>query len=792
MKKITALLLTAAILIGMLAGCGNEPEIVETEPSEPSGQIEAVSGAEELSSTEESPEAVFDGTLYINEVMPDNRLLVLGHENDWIELYNPGENAALLDGFYLTDDLEKPRAMSLAGLQIPAEGFLVVTLDSNSGFQLSEVGETVYLMRDGSVASELTFPAPENGESFDIEGVCAYPTPGQPNSEAGYLAYLEEFALPELIISEVVSTNSSHYGQDWVYYDLVEVKNNSNQTIDLGKYYLADRWENTRRFYFPDVTLEPGDFYVVLCSGDESLGDNHAPFKLSAEGQTLYLAREGLFVDALTIPGDLKSDESFGRSGKIPVYLKEVTIGAENSDGYLTGIAAPAVSLAPGVYDEAVTVELRGEGTIYYTLDGARPTQRSSVYKGPITIDDVTTIRAMCVSNDRTSSISNYTYVVGKEHEMPVLVISMPKGNRSSLLNNIEWNQEHEAVMTLFEDGEEKFTVPFGIRLHGNDSRKGAKKNFQLRFRSEYGAGKLEYRLFEDRDIDEFDSLLLKGGSEDYSEAMIRDELATYIVNGTTNLYTQAMKPVVVYLGGDYWGIHYLRERFSDEYVASHMDVSPESANILFSTAGYVQVGSNTDFTALKQYCKSNDMSTAENYAYLTERIDVTSLIDWYVCRTYFADRDLANCRRLKSDEGDGKWHWAFFDLDWSFYHVQKPITVLLSDVNGEHTLIHAVLESEAGRDAFLKRYAYLLRTILNEEYIGECMDYIISQIESEMPADRQRWQNSMWLWEYEVEQIRVFIQDETRHRVILDDIKDYLSLTDEQMQAYFGDLYYD
>jgi hypothetical protein len=66
----------------------------------------------------------------------------------------------------------------------------------------------------------------------------------------------------------------------------------------------------------------------------------------------------------------------------------------------------------------------------------------------------------------------------------------------------VEASYEHEAVMTLFEDGEEKFTVPFGLCLHGNDSRFGAKKNYQLRFRAEYGVSKLNYHLFDSRDIE--------------------------------------------------------------------------------------------------------------------------------------------------------------------------------------------------------------------------------------------------------------------------------------------------
>ena len=141
--------------------------------------------------------------------------------------------------------------------------------------------------------------------------------------------------------------------------------------------------------------------------------------------------------------------------------------------------------------------------------------------------------------------------------------------------------QTQDLQAHFLEPGNRGFD-PLGIRLHGNDSRKEDKQNFQLRFRSQYGVGKLNYKLFEDRDIDEYNSLLLKGGSEDWNYAGFRDELATGIVHGTTALYTQARKPVVLYLGGQYWGVYYLRERFSDEYVASHLNVSKESVDLLF------------------------------------------------------------------------------------------------------------------------------------------------------------------------------------------------------------------
>lgn len=794
MKRIFILLLAAVLSLTSLPACARHP--IETipqttaAPAVPATQPEAPDD-ETIPATQPQP-ALPAAALEISEVMPDNRNLVLGHELDWVELYNPEDTAISLDGYALTDDLASPNALPLTGLEIPSGGYLTVTLEDNGPFGLSEMGETVYLTYGEETVSQLAFAAPQNGESFDADGVCLFPTPGYANTEEGFLFYCNSASLPELVINEVMSANGSYYAINYFYhYDLIEILNTSNREIDLSDYYLTDKWDSTSRYCFPDISLAPGELYVVLCSGNPSLGEKHAPFGLTP-GDTVYLAKQGTYIDALPIPADLQYDESYGRSGNVPVYLDEPTPGQANTEGSVSGIAPPTVDVAPGLYEEAVTVTLNGSGTIYYTTSGARPTTSSSVYSGPVTIDNVTTLRAISVENGRKSPVANFTYVIGQEHELPVLVISLPDSSmwgETGLHTDVEASYEHEAVMTLFEDGEEKFTVPFGLCLHGNDSRFGAKKNYQLRFRAEYGVSKLTYHLFENRDIDEFDSLLLKGGSEDWGTAMLRDELATSLADGTSALYTQAMKPVVVYLAGSYWGVHHLRERFSDEYVASHMNVSPESVDILFSSDGYAQTGSTDDFDALKTYVLLNDMSTPENYAYLCEQIDVNSLMDWYIFRTFLEDTDIANIRRCRSSEGDGKWHWMFFDLDWSFYSRDgKPVSGILEEYGGDKRLMHALLASEAGRDAFFKRYAYQMRTVLNEEFINARIDSILAPILSEMPRDRDRWNRTMKTWERYVQQVRDFAVN--REEIVLNDIQKYFSLSDSDMAYYFGDLY--
>ena len=779
MKRILILFCIAAMLLSLLCACGPNTE----SPSEPS--TDPAKTGQDVCVSEVVEEAA---PLVITEVMPDNRNLVLGLEQDWVELYNPEETPVSLDGYALTDDLSKPAALPLAGKQIPAEGYLIVTLEDGGPLGLSETGETIYLTYRKNAISSLTFGAAQGGASFDPEGVCPFPTPGYANTEEGYYAYLDSQPLPELTINEVMSANGAYYPAGGVYYDLVEVRNTSGQDIPLKNYYLTDKWDGDDRYYFPDITLAPGELYVVLCSGNAAAGGKHAPFSL-APGDTVYLAKNGVYVDTLSIPADLQYNESYGRSGNTPVYLSKPTPGADNTEGYLTGIAAPAASLAPGQYDEPVSISLTGSGTIYYTTNGSRPTTGSRVYTAPITVDGVTTIRAISVDGSRKSPVANFTYVIGKEHDLPIVVVSIPQSSLSGdygLHTFYLRNYEYEAVMTLFENGEEQFTIPFGLALHGNDSRRGKKKNYKVRFRAEYGASKLNYHLFDNRDIDEFNSLLLKGGSEDWHTAMMRDELATSIADGTTALYTQAMKPVVLYLGGEYWGIYYFRERFSQDYVASHMNVSPQSADIAYSSAGATDAGTVRDYHIVRRNVRSMDMSTNESFAYLCQNVDINSLMDWYICRTYMVDEDLGNIRRFRSKEADGKWHWMYFDLDWSFYiRVRNPVSRIISMPGGEHQLIQAVLKSEAGRDAFLKRYAYLMDTVLNEEFIIARIDAIAAAIESEIPADRARWFMSVSAWERNVERLRKFARQQ--EQIVLNDLKDYFSLSSSQMEYYFG-----
>ena len=101
-----------------------------------------------------------DVPVLLNEIMANNQSVTNsdGTLTDWIELYNPGVQAADLSDCSLTDDTLTPhRWVFPAGATLPSQGFLVVRCDSsapastnngpilNAGFGLKATGGGVYV-----------------------------------------------------------------------------------------------------------------------------------------------------------------------------------------------------------------------------------------------------------------------------------------------------------------------------------------------------------------------------------------------------------------------------------------------------------------------------------------------------------------------------------------------------------------------------------------------------------------------------------------------------------------------
>ncbi len=785
MKRPAALILLLSMIISLLASCSDTVKITD---------IQSSSTPYTDSTPMHTSQTQGIANIIINEVKVGNKEYDGTDFKDWIEIYNRGDTNILLNGYSIGSERLGTHALELTGKMLPSGGYLLVPIDENSNFNIMKTGEEVTLYKNGEKVNSLYIPELNGYCSYTHDGICNMPTPGYENTTEGYRLFLENLDRHEIVINEVMASNSKYFPDaSGKCYDYIELYNRSDIDISLGDYYLSDKFKNPQKYALPDVILEKGGYICIRCSGlEEPL---HANFKISS-GDTIYLTKGKKIVDSLTLPENLLSNISYGRSSDkamINIYMDIPTPESANKSGAVTLSKAPKASKTPGMYDSPFKLTLSGEGDIYYTLDGTKPDSSSKKYNGEIDIKTgINTLRAVSYDGKFRGEEAIYSYTVGIEHTLPVISVEIPSEylrGEGGILDTINENIEKEATITLFENGNAEFSLPFGFRLHGKDSRKGKKQSFQIRFRADYGVSKLKYSLFDGLDVSEFDSLILSGGGEDYPFSMIREPLITSIVGSGADIYVQSYKPVVLYLSGEYYGVYYLKERFSDDYVASHLDVSSSSVDLL-ELLGVAQSGSDEDYKALIKYVKSHDLTNAEYYKYVTDRIDLISLIDWNICRSYVGDRDYLNIRFFRSSETDGKWRWMFFDLDWAFYRPEDSTIPNILENNERNILFYSLMKNPECRETFLKRYAYLMNTILNEETFLKKLEEIVALIEPEMERDRTLWGYKYSSWVKRVDEIRDFFRDGARDKTILTAIKSQFSLSDSEMKKYFGDKY--
>ena len=138
------------------------------------------------------------------------------------------------------------------------------------------------------------------------------------------------------------------------------------------------------------------------------------------------------------------------------------------------------------------------------------------------------------------------------------------------------------SVEMIFPDGTAGFQEDAGVTHFGGYFTNFSKKSFRLYFRSEYGAKKLRYPVFEGFDYDlppaqEFDSLNLRSGSHDMIDR------GAYMSNRFTDDSMLEMGHIAphgrfvhVYINGIYWGQYHLRERWNASMASEYLGGSKQ------------------------------------------------------------------------------------------------------------------------------------------------------------------------------------------------------------------------
>lgn len=784
--------MAAGILTALLSFCACGAEKVPELPSPTVTPTPVEIGAEPTADAA----VKHDCTLRINEVMASNKSTLVSTDGDfpdWIELYNYGTEEIKLDGISLSDGGE---AQTLGGGSIDGGEYIVVFCEDDA-FSLNADGDSLMLYDpDGNEIDSLTFGAAESDVSFiraengECES-CDFPTPGFENSDAGYEAFQDTLEIPYLSINEAVSFDRTKPDLDGNCFDWVELKNNTEEAIELSDYYLSDNGSDRLRYKLPTKRLRPGDVFVIYC---DSAGE--AGFSLKGDRDQIYLSRsDGSLVDYLPLH-DIPYGGSVGRAdGKNGMfYFQKFTRGKPNTDGARLISEKPFTGDKDGVFNDvsSVTLELYAKGDIYYTLDGSVPSAESTPYTGTITIEKNTVVRAISIEEGKLPSITlDKSYIINEGHSLPVAnIVVDPRdmnGPRGIYNHPIE-DWECPATIAFFED-EDSFELRCGLKVHGATSRTAQdKKSYKLNFRDAFD-GKLNYDLFENG-VTEFSSVILRAAQESSFSTNMRDivlhELAQQMSGA---LSTQDYKYCILYINGQYWGIYAFREAHSAEHYARHYGFDTKNVTMWHkSWDKYSAI--EKDF----QYVLNNDLKSDENFRTATAHLDIDALIDWAIIESWSGNFDInpPNVRYYYTAD-DEIVHYALVDLDLGLFELGR--FDLAQETGYQYSyFIKRMCENENFRALYLQRLSEYLHGPLSKENFVKVVDGLKAELSPEIERDAALWNYKYTDWERELDFYMYnmgayFLSDESYNRYFAQTAADLFKLPKDDFEKLFGDL---
>ena len=257
-----------------------------------------------------------------------------GNYSDWLEIENAGSQAIDLTAWTLTLSSQEVMPFTFGSQTLEPGEYLLIFADGTSQntpgyflhapYKLPAAGGVTLTLRDraGREVDSVELPSLEKNQVYARNrhgewAISSMYTPSLPNAQEYYELVLAErrTAADPIELSEVMVKNATYamneYGE---YTDWIEIHNTSNRAVSLSGYALSDSSANLRKWIFPDRTLQPGEYLLVYADGRASTGTQlHASFRLSADGESLYLSNpDGQIVDTVAI-GALTADQSFSR-----------------------------------------------------------------------------------------------------------------------------------------------------------------------------------------------------------------------------------------------------------------------------------------------------------------------------------------------------------------------------------------------------------------------------------------------------------------------------------------------
>ncbi len=472
---------------------------------------------------------LYSQTIRINEVMASNRDVISdedGSFEDWIEIYNYGDDPVNLDGIGLSDNYQEPFKWVMPEYILQPGEYLLIWAsgkdrkpmphDMQNGIQ-----RLFYPGIQGSAVDDLinhpSFPDDPASRNVVINYFEA-PTNIDENYGQHMYTWITAPATGNYIFWIASDDNSE------LYLSTDDSPDNAELIAHVPGWTSSREWDKYSQQQSEQITLQEGQQYYLSALMKEALGgdnlavrwmlpDNtieeplnvshcyipsarwHTNFRISADGEELILTTpDGQMIDSMP-PVPIPTNISLGRiegEGNGWFYFENSTPELPNADAGFSGIAQkPTIIPAAGVYNEPVTVNIispEQDADIYYTTDGSTPDiNNGSLYFRPITIKNTVLFRAAAVrQNSLKSEIAAASFSVVHDNlrafssNIPVMIVhefgaAITPGDRTPAYMTLLDNESGERMQITDVPA---FDGRIKINIRGSSSQGFPKKGF--------------------------------------------------------------------------------------------------------------------------------------------------------------------------------------------------------------------------------------------------------------------------------------------------------------------------
>lgn len=382
---------------------------------------------------------------------------------------------------------------------------------------------------------------------------------------------------------------------------------------------------------------------------------------------------------------------------------------------------------------------------------------------------------SLIVNPDDFFSYERGIYVKGKEgYEKKQKFFYSEPWNQTANFYNTGRASKRKTFFSIYDNaGKHQYSTYCYVRVSGHATRSFPQKSLTLSTSKLIGDKNFKTDLFNDGN--QYEDFVLRNGGNDNTKALFRDAFMQSYLQKFGLLTSRMQKPYNLYINGQYWGIHFMQNKFNSDFIAQMYDVKKKKVTVVENWK--LEDGSEKEFTELMNFIKENIKHNTISLETISDYFDLENLTLYLAGEIFFANTDWPgnNIKLFKvsnNSEEEAKWQFAFFDLDYGLGYTGKDAVDMdmFEYLNTKKDHLSLLVKKLLLIPEFkLKLISQLYKfKNLDVEDINGYYDLINSSIDKHTerwrkPLNRKEWQDN-------VDEIKFFI--ERRYKVIENQIK--------------------